>query len=77
MKKLQVKILIYIPLIYMLGLGGLCKPLLGQTQKSSGDNVNLSEWSGGIELVSQSDPDLYAFLWFYEFLSRADELLHS
>ena len=66
MKKLQVKVFLIIPLIYILGFAGICKPLFGQKQISTKNMIKLSEWSRGIKLESQSDRNIFAFLWFYE-----------
>jgi len=66
MKKLRVKVFLIIPLINILLFAGISKPLNGQKQISTLNMIKLSEWSRGIKLESQSDGNLFAFFWFYE-----------
>jgi len=66
MEELRIKLLLMIPLIYALLFTGISTPLFGQKQISSLNMIKLSEWSRGIKLESQSDVNLFAFFWFYE-----------
>jgi hypothetical protein len=66
MKKLRFKIFLVTLLINILLFTGISKPLYGQKQTSTLNMIKLSEWSRGIKLESQSDSNLFAFFWFYE-----------
>lgn len=66
MKKLLLKIFLTISLINILGFAGIHKSLYAQKKISSLNLIKLSDWERGIKLGSQSDQNLFAFFWFYE-----------